>query len=155
MYAITRIDHPRSHTHAWLVRVQRRRLTYARQFSDGCYGGKVKALTAAQHYRNGLLSSLVPITRREVCLIQKKNNRSGVSGVTRIDAWEWSRGRRLRRRYWDAQWPDHTGRAVHKKFSIQKYGERRAFRLAAHARRKGLRALKTDQFRPSKPVRRR
>ncbi|MFO0702182.1 MAG: hypothetical protein U0236_23490 [Nitrospira sp.] len=147
MYAISRIDQIQSRTHAWVVRVQRRRLAHARQFSDGCYGGKTKALTAAQRYRDELLASLVPITRQEVCQIRKKNNRSGVSGVTRIDTWEWSRGRRFRRRYWDAQWPDRTGRAVHKKFSIRKYGERRAFRLAVLARRNGLCTLSTAPFR--------
>lgn len=89
------------------------------------------------------------MTRREVCVIRKTNNTSGVSGVTRIDVMERNKGRTLRRRYWDAQWPTLSGKPVHRKFSIKAYGERRAFQLAVQARRQGLRQLTQVPFRPT------
>ena len=44
------------------------------------------------------------------------------------------------------------GWAVHKKFSIRKYGERRAFRLAARTRQQGLHNLQSAPFRSPKHV---
>jgi hypothetical protein len=140
-YAIYRMDHDGSSTHSWLVRLQRRGRIYHRQFSDHVHGGKRKALEAAKAYRDHLDLALPPLTRQEVCSIKKKNNRSGISGVMRVDVLEKKRGRLYRRVYWDVQWPIGNGKARHKKFSVKKYGERHAFRLAVKARRAALRNL--------------
>ncbi|MBL8038389.1 MAG: hypothetical protein JNN16_12885 [Nitrospira sp.] len=78
--------------------VQRRSRVYHRHFTDTVYGGKRKALEAAKSYRNSLIARLRPLTRREACEFRKKNNRSGVSGVTRIDIVQTSRGWKYRRR---------------------------------------------------------
>jgi hypothetical protein len=107
---------------------------YHRHFSDRVHGGKRKALATAKAYRDRLASKLQPLTRQELCAIKKKNNRSGVSGVTRVDQLERNRGRLTRRIYWDVQWPSGNGKARHKKFSVKKYGERQAFRLAVQAK---------------------
>ena len=140
-YAIYRMDHAASHTHSWLVTLQRRGRIYHRHFSDKVHGGKKKALQAAKAYRNRLASQLLPLTRQEVCRIKKKNNRSGISGVMRVDVLENKRGRLHRPVYWDAQWPIGNGKARHKKFSVKKFGERGAFRRALKARRQALKAL--------------
>lgn len=39
MHLISRIDDDRTHTHAWLVRVQRRNRMHHRCFSDRVHGG--------------------------------------------------------------------------------------------------------------------
>ena len=140
---IYRIDSAKSRTHSWLVTVQRRGRIYHQHFADLLYGGKRKALDAAKLYRDSLVVNLRPLTRLEVCQIKKKNNRSGVSGVTRIDAIEQSRGRSHRRQYWLAQWPIGGGRANMKKFSVQRYGERGAFQQALRARQQALKRLAT------------
>jgi hypothetical protein len=64
------------------------------------YGGKRNALEAAKAYRNRLISKVQALTRQERCSIMKKNNRSGLSGVTRSDVMEKAHGRIYRRRYW-------------------------------------------------------
>lgn len=138
---IYRIDHKKSHTHSWFVTIQRRGRVYHRHFTDSVYGGKSKALDAANVYRDSLMNCLRPLTRPERCMIKKKNNRSGISGVTRIDIMETSRGRHYHRRYWLAQWPIGNGKARKKKFSIMRYGERGAFQRALQARRRAIRAL--------------
>ena len=153
MYAIARIDHQRSRTHAWKVIIQRRKTIYTRHFSDGRYGGKGASPKAAKAYRDQLIARHPPMTRREVCVVRKTNNTSGVSGITRIDSVEWNKGRSLHRRYWDAQWPTLSGKPIHRKFSIKIYGERRAFQLAVHARRQGLRQLTRLPFRSKVSVR--
>jgi len=141
MKQIYRIDHEPSWTHSWFVTVQRRGRVYHRHFADNVYGGKRKALAVAERYRNWLIARLRPMTRREICRIKKKNNRSGISGVTRIDAMETGRGRPRHRQYWLAQWPIGSGKAKTRKFSITRYGEQGAFQRAVQARRKALRAL--------------
>jgi hypothetical protein len=140
-YGISRIDHDASYTHSWLVTIQRRGRIYHRHFSDQMHGGKRQALEAAKTYRHRLASELPPLTRQEVCAIRKKSNRSGISGVMRVDVLENKRGRLYRRVYWDAQWPTENGKARHKKFSVKKYGERQAFRLALRARKMALQDL--------------
>ena len=141
LYAIHRVDQASTRTHSWLVTIQRRGHIYNRHFSDRLHGGKRKALEAAKAYRARLVSQLKPLTRQELCAIRKTNNRSGVSGVIRVDVLEKIRGRLYRRIYWDVQWPIGNGRARHKKFSVKKYGERGAFLRALKARKQALRDL--------------
>jgi hypothetical protein len=140
-YGIYRIDHDSSRTHSWLVTLQRRGHIYHRQFSDRFHGGKRQALRVAKAYRVRLASELLPLTRQELCAIKKKNNRSGISGVSRIDVWEKNRARIYRRIYLDAQWPTDHGKARHKKFSVKRYGERGAFLRALKTRRQALEGL--------------
>jgi hypothetical protein len=135
------IDHAKSRTHSWLVTVQRRGRIYHRHFTDAVYGGKRKAFDAATVYRDSLIVALRPFTRPERCRIKKKNNRSGISGVTKIDTWEHIRGRRYHRRYWLAQWPIGNGKAHMKKFSITRYGEQGARQRALRARHDALKRL--------------
>jgi len=140
MKHIYRVDHDRSHTHSWFVNIQRRGRVYRRHFTDSVYGNKRKALEAAKVFRDSL-ACLKPFTRPEVCRIRKRNNRSGASGVTRIDTVEASRGRRYRRRYWQAQWPIGNGKAKKIKFSIQIYGEQGARQRALRVRQEALKRL--------------
>ena len=152
---IYRIDDAGSRTHSWLVTVQRRGRVYHRHFTDSVYGEKRKALDAAKVYRASLVKCLRPLTRAERCRVRKKNNRSGVSGVTRIDALEKNHGGTYHRRYWVAQWPiaakDRSftalprsvggGKARTRKFSIKRYGEQGARQRALHARRQAMKSL--------------
>jgi hypothetical protein len=122
--------------------IHRRGRIYNRHFSDGPHGGKRKALQAAKAYRDRLISELRPFTRQDLCSIKKKNNRSGISGVTRVNVMEKGHsGRPFRKVYWDVQWPIGNGKARHKKFSVKKYGEHGAFLRALQARREALKAL--------------
>ena len=139
MLNIHRIDHEASHTHCWRVTVQRRTRVYVRSFSDGRYCGAQQALLAAQAYRDELITSHPPLSKPVYCAILKKTNRSGISGLSRVDRWEVSGGRRVRRLYWEAQWPIENCRSRHKKFSILKYGEDEAYRRALKAREIGIR----------------
>ncbi len=148
MFNIRRVDHAASSTHCWRVTVQRRTRVYVRNFSDNHHGGAEKALQAAKAYRDALVTAHPPLSLPAYCAILKKNNRSGISGLTRVDRWELVRGRRHRRLYWEAQWPVGSGRSQHKKFSIRKYGEQGAFQKALAARETALRALSSETFSP-------
>ncbi len=146
MHRICRIDRARSRTHAWLVRVQRRNHIHQRYFSDHLHGGKRNALMAAKAYRDTLTQTLPVLSRKEFCTIRKKNNRSGVSGISRHE----SAGRTSsspRHVFWLAQWPIGGGKAKRRKFSVKKYGERGAFLRACRARNQALLDLGNHPFR--------
>ncbi|HRB14789.1 MAG TPA: AP2/ERF family transcription factor [Nitrospira sp.] len=148
MLNIRRVDHDASSTHCWRVKVQRRKQLFTRDFSDGLHGGREAALQAAQAYRDMLVRTQAPLSKPDYCAILKKNNRSGVSGLTRVDRWELLRGRRVRKVFWGVQWPIGNGRSRHKTFSIMKYGEEAAFQLALAARETALQALISQTFSP-------
>jgi len=145
---IHRIDHDGSRTHCWRVIVQRRRRSYGRSFSDRRYGGSQAALVAAKGYRDEVIRSNPALSKPVYCAILKKTNRSGVSGLSRVDRWALCHGRRIRRLYWEAQWPIAPCRSRHRKFSILKYGEDGAYQRALKAREIGLDALATQTFSP-------
>lgn len=148
MYGITRIDSDVSSTHSWHVTVQRRGRIFTRHFSDGTHGGTQGALQAAKAYRDRLITQYQPLSRKEFCAIRKKNNRSGVSGVTRHEV----PGRTPtspRHIFWLAQWPIGAGKAKQRKFSVKKYGERGAYLRALKARREALAAWQAISFQKS------
>ncbi len=148
MLNIRRVDHESSGTYCWRVTVQRRTRIYVRNFSDTRYGGSRQALEAAHAYRDRLIQAHPPLAMPVYCAILKKNNRSGVSGLTRVDRWEVSNGRRRRRLYWEAQWPIGHCKSQHRRFSITKYGEEGAYLKALAAREAALRALSAQTFSP-------
>lgn len=148
MRNLRRVDHSASSTHCWRVTVQRRTEVFTRDFSDGVHGGREQALQAALAYRDTVIETHPPLSKPDYCAIVKKNNRSGVSGLSRVDGWDLSRGRRMRRLYWEVQWPIENGRSRHRKFSILKYGEEGAYQLALAARETALEALASQTFSP-------
>jgi len=116
------------------------------RLSDGRHGGRQPAFQAAKLCRDALVTAHPPLSKPAYCAIRKKNNRSGISGLMRVDTWQVHNGRRSRRLHWEAQWPIGNGKARHQKFSITKYGEEGAKRKALAARRAALKALATQTF---------
>ena len=145
IYGITRVDNELSRTHGWLVTIQRRSKIYRRQFSDGVFGSKAKALAAAKVFRDAIVAENPPFSRREHAEIRKKNNKSGVVGVCRYCASE-TRDKPARqwRWFWVASWVLPDGRAKRVKFSASKYGEEGAFKMAVKARRTAIRQMEGD-----------
>jgi hypothetical protein len=135
------VDHERSRTHAWRVTIQRQGKIFVGHFSDGVYGGKQKALAAAKRYRDELLSKYPPLSRREYCSILRRNNRSGLAGVSfHAEIIETGRGP-VERRFWIARLPIEPWRTKLVKFSVAKYGAEEAFRRAVKARLDALQGL--------------
>jgi hypothetical protein len=145
IYGITRVDNEVSRTHGWLVTIQRRSTIHRRQFSDGVFGSKAKALAAAKVFRDAVVARNPPFSRREHAEIRKKNNKSGVVGVCRYCASETrDKPARERRWFWVASWVLPDGRAKRVKFSVNKYGEEGAFKMAVKARRTAIRQMEGD-----------
>jgi len=153
------VDNEVSRTHGWLVTIQRRGIIYRKHFSDGVYGGKQKSFNAAKSYRDEVVANFPPFSMREYSNIVKKNNRSGVVGVCRYCASETrDMPEEKQRWFWVASWPLPDGRRKRVKFSVKKYGEDGAFKMALKARKDALKKLE-GEFDPGavrrKPARRR
>ena len=150
-YGITRMDHERSRTHAWRVTIQRRGKIHVGHFSDGVYGGRQKALAAAKKYRDKLVAKNPPLSRRQYCSILRKNNRSGLAGVSyHSELIETGHGA-VERRFWIARLPLEPWRTKLVKFSVAKYGAEEAFRRAVKARQDALDGL-SGTFSPNSPL---
>lgn len=141
-YGISRVDNERSRTHGWLVTIQRRGVIHRRHFSDGTSGGKQKSFLAARAFRDEIIAKYPPLSMKEYSSIVKKSNRSGVVGVCRYCA---SETRDLpedqQRWFWVASWPMDDGKRKRVKFSVKKYGEETAFKMALKAREDALKEL--------------
>jgi len=141
-YGISRVDNAASRTHGWLVTIQRRGVIHRKHFSDGVFGGKQKAFVAARQFRDDLIARFPPFSLREYSNIVKSNNRSGVVGVCRYCASETTNLPKEKQRwFWVASWPLANGKRKRVKFSINKYGEDGAFKLALKARQDALKRL--------------
>jgi len=123
---LTRFDHPTKNTFGYFVRIQWKGEKHHKFFSDGVYGDRLGALTAALEWRDATERTLnKPRTDRQVIGFSSRN-KSGVVGVRRM----LKQGRDV----YEATWMDAYGRVGRTSFSIARHGEKRAFRMAVRAR---------------------
>lgn len=136
-YAISRLDLKAVGTHGWLVRLRRKGVRYGRFFADATWGGKPAALRLARQYRDRLLSriSRASAGTTRVRSSPASRNRSGVVGVSRITS---VGANGIRYAFWQASWSTPAGRRVSARFSVLRFGEEEAFRLACLERRRGI-----------------
>jgi len=137
MHHITRVDRT-GRKHLWQVTIQRWNRIYARSFSDRRYGGREQALAVAQGYRDSILAQQTPMPRRTRCAVLKRNNQSGVSGVTRILLSDRRNKQAAQSACWVARWPGEGKSIRQRRFSVSKHGEWGAFLKAVEARQHGL-----------------
>jgi hypothetical protein len=131
--SISRIDQPERHNHGYYVRLTRNQKTQSKFFADKSNGGKRAALRAAKLHEAELVEQAKGKKRKQTV---SSRNTSGIVGVTRGE-WEES-GKQAA--YWQAAWVGSKGERLNRKFSVKKYGEERARRLAIKARRAGVKA---------------
>jgi hypothetical protein len=135
---IMRVDHEASHTHAWRVTLQRHNEIVVRTFSDSIYGGKRKALKAAVEYRGELLLRYSPYAHAIWIRTRlRRNNTSGIPGVGRYEE-RANPHTGYTREFWLASWVNEHGASRKRKFTVSRYGERRAKRLAVAERERQL-----------------
>ena len=133
-------------THGWQVRVYRHGRTFSRLFSDRKHGTRDRAFSEARKFRRTLeeevaaLPSLAPARR----LIQRnRNNATGVVGISRT----YKRDRRgVRHEVYAVSWNPRPGVARGTSFSIRKYGEDTAFKMACRLRWEKMREVYGDRY---------
>ncbi|HLA63420.1 MAG TPA: hypothetical protein VK610_03275 [Rhodothermales bacterium] len=141
---VIRID---SHsTHGWQVRVYRQGKTHSRLFSDRKHGSRAAAFDAARAYREELEAAVAampaaPTPRRLI-----RSNRSNLTGVVGISR-TFKRDRKggLHEVY-AVSWNPEPGVARGASFSIEKYGEDTAFKMACKLRWEKMREIHGDRY---------
>ncbi len=136
---ISRIDS--GSTHGWFVRGYRNGKTYSRLFSDLKCGGKRKALAQAREYRDQLHGDLAKIPqkpRARRIVFRDSRNTTGVLGVCRT-AKKGANG--TLNECYSVSWRPEPGVQKCTSYSIRKYGEKKAFRLAVAHRKRVLKEI--------------
>jgi len=141
---ISRIDS--GSTHGWFVRGYRNGKTYSKLFSDRKCGGKGKAHAQAKAYRDELrleLESIPKKPRQRRIVFSDSRNTTGELGVSRTTKLG-PNGKRYE--CYSVSWRPEPGVQKCTSFSIKKYGEKKAFRLAVEYRRKQMREIHGPGF---------
>ena len=134
------IDKGKAGTHGWEVRITRRGKRVAKYFSDKDYRGKRGSLAAAKAFRDAQIEKLRPYTRLE--LVKRAESRSGtVPGVRLRENVVEKNGWQYTYQTWEASWTPEGGKRIKRQFSINKYGDEEAYRLAVKARKQALREI--------------
>ena len=138
-------------THGWQARVYRHGKTYSRLFSDRAYGGRDHAFEAAKRYRDELAAEVAelpaPPARRRL-IARNTSDADGVTGVSRTH----KRDRRgVRHEVYAVSWNPEPGVARGTSFSIKRYGEDRAFRLACELRWRKMKEIYGDRYTVASP----
>ena len=133
-------------THGWQVRVYRHGKTYSRLFSDRRHGGKEDAFQKAVEYRRTLeeeVAALPEAAPRRRLIRANKNNATGVVGISRT----FKRDRRgVKHEVYAVSWNPEPGVARGTSFSIKKYGEDAAFKMACKLRWERMREIYGDRY---------
>jgi hypothetical protein len=133
-------------THGWQVRVYRHGKTYSKLFSDRRHGGKEEAFRRATGYRKSLeqeVAALPEAAPRRRLISSNKNNATGVVGISRT----FKRDRRgIKHEVYAVSWNPEPGVARGTSFSIKKYGEEAAFKLACKLRWEKMKTIYGDRY---------
>lgn len=139
LYGISRVDDEVNRSHGWRVSLRRHGRRFVKSFPDKKYRGRSKALAQARQYRNLIVSLYPPLTRAEFSNTLRKNNTSGVPGVSFVTyRYQLPNGREREASYWEAIWPTSPGSSARRRFSTAIYSYQRAFELACAARQREL-----------------
>jgi hypothetical protein len=141
---ISRIDS--GSTHGWFVRGYRNSKTYSKLFSDRKCGSKAKAQKLAKAYRdelNGELEKIPKVPRRRRVVVSDSRNTSGELGVSRTTKIS---PKGIKHECYCVSWRPEPGVQKCTSFSIKKYGEKKAFKLAVDFRRAQMREIHGKDF---------
>jgi len=124
----------------WRVRFSRRGKMYSKSFYDLACGGTKEAKTLAIAWRDAQLAELNALTLLDLHQQKRSNNVSGVPGV------HFHKTPRQPLGFWQAKVRFHDGKSMAKSFSVLKFGNREAFRLAVAARSELLEKVENRLF---------
>jgi hypothetical protein len=146
MYAITRLKVARNAWY-WAVHFKRRGKLHSKRFYDLKFGGSNKARAAAMSWRDRQLAATKTLSYREFHQQKRSNNTSGVPGVHFVKSARQPQGS------WQAKITLPDGRKPTKGFSVRRFGNQEAFKLAVAARRQMLKLVADKPFLHSETAR--
>lgn len=134
----------------WQVRFQSRidkSKRFTEFFNDNKYGGPEKSKEAAIKFRDAIEKEIKE-DKSSFQLNKKSKNRnvSGIIGVHKTICTDKKKYGTYKYEYWQAHYPISRNKNKSVKFSINKYGDKDAKRLAIEAREKGLALYQKKEF---------
>jgi hypothetical protein len=141
---ISRID--AKGTHGWYVRIYKNGKTYSKLYSDNRYGGTEQALKYAKKARKAALETLmtVPGNDQRRLVSHDKRNKSGIIGVSRTVKQNTTGGESV---YFQVTWSPEKGKIKNRQWSVRKYGEEEAFRMAKEFREQVMQEIYGKEYR--------
>lgn len=142
---VIKINYPEKGQIGYLVKAERRKkriheIIYVRHYE----GDWKKCFKAAQAKAKQFFLENPQYSRKEITQILTKRNKSGIRGV-RIKQnkyrWKSDPDRYTIFLHAEASWSPQKGKVRKQTFSLDKYGEDEAWRLACDARNKGLKQM--------------
>ncbi|HPA16585.1 MAG TPA: hypothetical protein PLU30_02470 [Verrucomicrobiae bacterium] len=135
---IARVDQIEKRQHGFLVRLQRRGERHSAFFSDREHGGRLQALSAARRHYNLLCRKHPASTRRDFAERMTARNTSGRVGVslTRSVA-----ANSKTYESFSSSCSLEKGCRITKKFSISRYGRKKAYEMACRWREAMVRKM--------------
>ena len=126
--------------HAWQFRLKRGNVNISQFFYDDMLGGKEAALKSAREFRDEIEKLYPPLSERDKLTKITKKNKSGIVGVHRIekDYTKPNRPSTYHSSAWAATWIEASGKRGYQSFSINKFGEAEALKMAITARRQAI-----------------
>ena len=130
-------------THGWQVHVRRGGTLKTKLFSDRLHGGKRKALVAAKEHRDMLLKDMAKLAKPLWRIARKPRTNTGHLGVSIT---EYANKGGKKREVVTVTVRESLGKAVNRKFSVDKLGREQAIKKAVAWRSKVLKErLKTEK----------
>lgn len=138
---IKRIDSTK--THGWQVHVRRGGRLRTKLFSDRIYKGKAKALAAAKKYRDDLVDEMAKFAKPLWRIKRTPRTNTGELGVSKT---HYTNRSGKKREVITVTVRSELGKAVNRKFSVDKLGYKEAVKRAVAWRNQVLRSrLKEDK----------
>jgi hypothetical protein len=137
---IKRIDSTK--THGWQVHVRRGGVLKTKLFSDRLHGGKRKALAAAKEHRDELLAEMAKLAKPLWRIKRTPRTNTGELGVSLT---EYTNRSGKKRKVITVTARAELGKAVNRKFSVDKLGYDDALKKAVAWRKKVLRERLKDE----------
>ena len=136
LYAIRWMTSPHEQGEpGYLVTLTRRLQQHTCWFGLNRYGTALKALAAAQRWRDDLIAHHAPISKRDYVSMVRRNNTSGAAGVQRVDrVFTSASGTQTRYVAWTAR-PPRCLKVSGRSFRVDVYGEEGARERAVALRR--------------------
>jgi hypothetical protein len=126
--------YPEQSVACFRVKLYRQGALFQEYFSFKDHGGEDGALVAAQAYWTEVRQSFPKLSRKQSMQVERRKTRTGKVGVTRVT----QKLKGFEYDFWRATWTDWRGARRIRVFSVNKYGEAEARKLAEAARQKGL-----------------
>jgi len=137
---IKRIDSTK--THGWQVHVRRGGVLKTKLYSDRMHGGKKNALEEAKAHRDELLASMAKLAKPLWKIKRTPRTNTGHLGVSLT---EYTNKSGKRRKVITVTARQALGKAVNRKFSVDKLGYEKAVKSAVAWRSKVLKERASDE----------